>query len=128
MKKFKIFYIIISIITIAMIITKGFSSTVYIPLYNDSDFGMTGGFQKDLYLSMINAAIVLVIIILLIIVTINKNNNIRNKWLLLIGLIFLSMFIPIGIYSCSSGYNGIVADKNVSVLNIGYYLIIQPFI
>lgn len=122
MYKFKIFYVIVIIINIIMIFTKGFDGNVIIHSYNDADVGIIDGFQGNVWLSIINCFVVAIIIISTIIMTINKNNKINIKWILFVTTILLALFIPIGIHSYSGGIAGITDKKNIYLWNIAFYL------
>ena len=54
MKKYWIFYIIVAILTITMIVTKGFPSNLLMYSYNDVESGIIDGFQGEVSLSQIN--------------------------------------------------------------------------
>ena len=122
MNKFKIFYIIMIIISIIMIFTKSFYGNVIIYSYNDADNGIIDGFQGNVFLSIINCFIIAIIMILTLIMTFNKKNNIHVKWLWFVIIILLSVCIPIGVDSYSGGVAGIVAEKNLYLWNLLIYL------
>lgn len=122
MYKFKIFYVIVIIINIIMIFTKGFDGNVIIHSYNDADVGIIDGFQGNVCLSIINCFVVAIIIISTIIMTINRNNKMNIKWILFVTTILLALFIPIGIHSYSGGIAGITDERNIYLWNIAFYL------
>ena len=94
MKKFKIWYWIIFLIALVMAITKGFDIGIVI----NSNHG--GEAFEETSILLINFVIVLSILIFTLIITINKNNKIKFKWAVFIGIVFLSLFIPVAtIYS-----------------------------
>lgn len=113
MNKFKIYYIIVIILSILMIFTKGFHGNMIIYSYNDADLGIIDGFAGDIFLSIINCFIITVIIISSIIVTINKNNKTNKKWLLFALIILLSLCIPIGIHHYSGGFDGRINEQYI---------------
>lgn len=123
MDKFKIFYVIVIILSIIMVLTKGFDGNMIIYSYNDADIGIIDGFQENVFLSILNCFVVAIIIILTIIMTFNKNNKINIKWLLFVLTILLALSIPIGIDSYSGGIAGIIDEKNIYLWNIAFYLI-----
>lgn len=123
MDKFKIFYVIVIILSIIMVLTKGFDGNMIIYSYNDADIGIIDGFQENVFLSILNCFVVAIIIILTIIMTFNKNNKINIKWLLFVLTILLALSIPIGIDSYSGGFAGIIDEKNIYLWNIAFYLI-----
>ncbi|MBQ2639434.1 MAG: hypothetical protein IJF92_01550 [Bacilli bacterium] len=100
MKKFKMWYWIIFVFVLIMAITKGFDISIPINAYG------SGNFKGDISILLLNLILVLVIWIFLFIVTINKKNTIKSKWLILIGIIFISLFIPVGIHSYYAGVIG----------------------
>ena len=103
MKKYKIHYIIIYIIVLILAIAKGFDVNISIINYNDYAKGISNGYQGTIYISIINLIIVLAIWIYSLIITLKKNNKTKYKWLIFIGIILLSLFIPTGLHSYSSG-------------------------
>ena len=123
MKKFKISYILVLVFILTMIITKGFAANLYIHSYNDIDRGILDGFQGNIFISIYNCLIVFIVIIASILITFNKTNKTKNKILLLIILIFLSTYIPIGKDYYSGGVAGISDKKNVYIWNIITYFI-----
>ena len=122
MYKFKIFYVIVIIISIIMIFTKGFDGNMIIYSYNDADIGIIDGFQGVACLSIANCFVIAIIIILTIIMTFNKNNKINIKWILFMITILLALCIPIGIDSYSGGFEGIIDEQNIYLWNIVRYL------
>lgn len=122
MNKFKIFYVIVIIISIIMIFTKGFDRNIIIYSYNDADMEIIDGFQGDVYLSIINCFIIAIIIISIIIMTFNKNNQISIKWILFMITIILTLCIPVGIDSYSGGIAGIIDEQNIYLWNVMFYL------
>lgn len=123
MNRFKIFYVIIIILSIIMIFTKGFYGSIIIYSYNDADRGIIDGFQGNVFLSMINCFIIAIIMILTIIITFNKNNKINIKWLLFVAITLLVLYIPIGIHYYSGGIAGIIAENSIYLWNIVSYLV-----
>ena len=119
MKRFKMFYVIVMILNLILVFTKGFSANLIIYSYND---GMIDGFQGDISLSIINCLIIAIIIITTIITTLNKNNKINIKWLFCLVTIVIALFIPIGIHSYSGGIAGIIDEDNMYIWNIAFYL------
>ena len=77
MKKYWIFYIIVAILTITMIVTKGFPSNLLMYSYNDAESGIIDGFQGEVSLSQINIIYVSFFTLLTILVTISKKNKIK---------------------------------------------------
>ena len=96
MKKFKIYYIIVFLLSLILAISKGFNFSLLITSYSDKNID---GNQGTLYVLLINLIIVSLIWIVSFIVTLIKKNKINYKWLLFIGLILLTLFIPVSINS-----------------------------
>ena len=122
MKRFKMFYVVVVILNLILVFTKGFSANMLIYSYNDANKGIRDGFQGDVSLSIINCFIIAIIIILTMASTLNKNNKVKVKWLFSLVTIIFALFIPIGIHSYSGGIAGIVADDNMYLWNIVFYL------
>ena len=122
MKRFKMFYVVVVILNLILVFTKGFSANMLIYSYNYANKGIIDGFQGDVSLSIINCFIIAIIIILTIASTLNKNNKVKVKWLFSLVTIIFALFIPIGIHSYSGGFAGIVADDNMYLWNIVFYL------
>ena len=120
MKKYIMFYVVVMILNLIMAFTKGFSANIIIPSYND---GMIDGFQGYVLLSIINCFIIAIIIILTLTATLNKNNKIKIKWLFCLVTIMIALCIPIGIYSFSGGFWGIIDEDNLYLWNIVLYLV-----
>ena len=120
MKRFKMFYVITTILNIILAFTKGFSANMPIHSYSD---GMIDGFQGNVSLSFFNCLIIVIIIILTVVVTLNKNNDINKKWLFCLVTILSALCIPIGVHSYSGGFAGIVDENAMYLWNIGFYLV-----
>ena len=121
MKKFKLFYILIIIISVLMIITKGFEGNIVIQSYS---MNMVDGFNGNILLSPINSIIFIFIIGLTILFTVNKENETKYKWLLLIIIIvILLLFFPVAIDSGSGGISGISYESNVGFLQLISYIL-----
>ena len=122
MKRFKMFYVVVVILNLILVFTKGFSANMLIYSYNDANKGIRDGFQGDVSLSIINCFIIAIIIILTIVTTLNKNNKVKVKWLFGLVTIIFALFIPIGIHSYSGGIAGIIDEDNMYIWNIAFYL------
>ena len=112
MKKFKIFYGLIIIISIIMILTKGIPGdemiSSYYPPPNVSDGVITVS-----YLSIYNCIIDVVILIATATITLYKNNKIKYKWWLFVLIFILVLFIPIGNNFSSGGIAGRTDNTNI---------------
>lgn len=121
--KFKMFYVVVIILSLIMILTKGFSGNIIIYSYNDADIGIIDGFVGEIKLSILNCFVIVTIVILTIILTFNKKNGLNKKILLLILIILLSSLIPIGTHSYSGGLAGTINVDNISLWNIPIHLV-----
>lgn len=120
MKRFKMIYVIVMILDLILVFTKGFSANRIIYSYKD---GYKDGFQGNVLLSIINCLIIAIIIISTIITTLDKNNKINFKWIFCLITIMIALFIPIGIHSYSGGIAGIIDEDNMYIWNIVFYLV-----
>lgn len=114
MKKFKIFYIIVFLISLILAISKGFDFSVLVTSYSDKSID---GNQGTLYILLINLIIVLSIWIVSLIVTLKKKNKINHKWLLFICLILLTLFIPVSINSYYAKVAGVLNKDYIGLLD-----------
>ena len=103
MKNHKLYYWIIFGLVLIMAITKGFNIIIPINAYGN------GASKGDISILLLNFIFVLTIWILSFILTISKKNTIKFKWIILITIIVISLFIPVGIHSY---YAGIVGKYN----------------
>ena len=122
MKKYWIFYIIVAILTITMIVTKGFPSNLLMYSYNDVESGIIDGFQGEVSLSQINIIYVSFFTLLTILVTISKKNKLKFKWLFMCIIIGLMCLVRLGIDSYSGGIAGILGDQGIYLWNIWNYI------
>lgn len=122
MKKYWIFYIIVAILTITMIVTKGFPSNLLMYSYNDAESGIIDGFQGEVSLSQINIIYVSFFTLLTILVTISKKNKLKLKWLFMCIIICLMFLVRLGIDSYSGGIAGILGDQGIYLWNIWTYI------
>ncbi len=114
MKKYKIFYIIVFLISLILAISKGFDFSILVTSYSDKNID---GNQGTLYILLINIIIVLSIWIVSLIVTLKKKNKINHKWLLFICLILLTLFIPVSINSYYAKVAGILNKDYIGLLD-----------
>ena len=122
MKKYKIYYIVVTILTLIIIITKGFPCNLMMYSYNDVDTGIIDGYMGDVSLSTFNIVFASFFLLLTIIITISKKNKLKFKWLfmcIIIGLIFL---VRLGTDSYSGGITGILGDQGIYLWNIWKYI------
>lgn len=122
MNKFKVFYVVVIILSIVIILTEGFPANIIIDSYDDYDLGIIDGFQGYISLSITNCCIMAIIIILTAIITFNKKNKINKKILVFILIILLSFGIPIGTHFYSGGIAGTINKDNMYLWNISIYL------
>jgi chromate transport protein ChrA len=112
MKKYVYFYAMIFIITITLILSKGILLGVIVNTYDDyKDYGIVDGFSGKVELLTYNSIIALAIIISSIYFTFKRDNNIKIKIFILLGIFILLLFIPIGINYYSGGFAGITGQK-----------------
>lgn len=114
MKKYKIFYIIVFLISLILAISKGFDFSILVTSYSDKNID---GNQGTLYILLINIIIVLSIWIVSLIVTLKKKNKINHKWLLFICLILLTLFIPVSINSYYAKVAGVLNKDYIGLLD-----------
>ncbi|MBR3049365.1 MAG: hypothetical protein IKG58_02240 [Bacilli bacterium] len=114
MKKFKIYYIIVFLLSLILAISKGFNFSLLITSYSDKNID---GNQGTLYVLLINLIIVSLIWIVSFIVTLIKKNKINYKWLLFIGLILLTLFIPVSINSYYAKVEGVLNKDYIGIID-----------
>lgn len=114
MRKYKIFYIIVFLISLILAISKGFDFSILVTSYSDKNID---GNQGTLYILLINIIIVLSIWIVSLIVTLKKKNKINHKWLLFICLILLTLFIPVSINSYYAKVAGVLNKDYIGILD-----------
>ena len=122
MKKFEIFYVIIIIICIIMIWTKGFDWSIGINSEENGPEGIQFVVHDFItsreYLLIGNCIISSIIIISMIFMTLNKNNKIKIKWVLFIIITMSVLFIPLGENITSGGLYGITNQEYRYLWNI----------
>lgn len=123
MNRFKLFYVIIIILSLIMIFTKGFYGSIIVNSYDDINRGIIDGFQGNVFLSIINCSVIAIITILTLIITFNKNNKINIKWLVFVVIILLVLCIPIGTHHYSGGIAGIIGENSIYLWDIITYLV-----
>ena len=111
MNKFKIFYLIIIILCIIMIFTKGFNINITAFSYGNVPFAYDG-YSGHLSLLIVNIIIVSMIIISTIVITLLKSNKLKGKWLLFASIIILLLFVPIATNYYSGGITGKKVENN----------------
>lgn len=122
MKKYWIFYIVVALLTITMIVTKGFPSNLLMYSYDEVEQGIVDGFQGEVSLSQINIIYVSFFTLLTIVITINKKNKLKLKWLFMCIIIGLMFLVRLGIDSYSGGITGILGDQGIYLWNIWNYI------
>ena len=115
MKKYKIIYIVLILICIVMIITKGITirttiTQVIDPIATNMG-GVDGGYEYGIYI--FNMCILTIIFIISIVITFNKKNTVKLKYFIFICYFILLLWIPIGIR-----YGIIGKDDYISLINI----------
>lgn len=122
MKKYKIYYIVVIILTLIMIVTKGFPCNLMMYSYNDADIEIIDGYMGDVSLSTFNIIFVAFFFLLTIIITISKKNNLKHKWLFMSIVIVLMLLVRLGADTYSGGIAGILGDQGIYLWNIWKYI------
>lgn len=104
MKKYKLCYIVILIITLILIYTKGIKEPNFL-IYTFNDNGVDG-YSGENYLYILNIIIIMLNLVTSICLSINKNNKLNKKWLIFVILLIINLFIPIGYTIYSGGISG----------------------
>ena len=104
-RKIYLIYLIIMILEVVMILTKGFDTNVLIYSYIDGA-EVADGQSIEIYLSIFNTIIFFLILVVSAIITFNKNNEIKYKKIILFLIILLSLFIDCFVYHITGGIAG----------------------
>lgn len=119
MKKYKVIYVIIYLLLLILIFTKGINVGIEGNSYNDYyDKGIIDGFSGSSILLIYNLLIIITIFINSLIITLVKSNMIKYKSLIFIGILILLLFIPVSIEYRSGGIAGINEERYVNILMI----------
>lgn len=116
MKKFKIFYTVAIILLLIVGIIRYLGPCLPICVYNEAFFGIVDGFKHYFNVSIINFPLVIVSMILNFVYTLNKENKLKNKWILFAIIIIELIFIPLGTKSTRGGIAGVNIDEGMVYL------------
>lgn len=120
MKKYKIIYVILFILLLSLICTKGITIGIETSSYGGEQLIMDG-FYGSTILLIYNLILLICILIVSIVITFKKSNNTKYKIPILILIVLLALLIPITQENRSGGFAGIHEKKYFNVLNIKIY-------
>ena len=120
MKKYKIIYVILFILLLSLICTKGITSGIETSSYGGEQLIMDG-FYGSTILLIHNLILLICILSVSIVITFKKSNSTKYKIPILILIILLVLLIPITQENRSGGFAGIHEEKYFNVLNIKIY-------
>ena len=120
MKKYKIIYVILFILLLSLICTKGITIGIETSSYGGEQLIMDG-FYGSTILLIYNLILLICILIVSIVITFKKINNTKYKIPILILIVLLALLIPITQENRSGGFAGIHEKKYFNVLNIKIY-------
>ena len=109
MKKYRIIYVIMYLILLVLIFTKGID--IGFELYSHSDKYVIDGFNETNIVLIFNFSIIVAILIASLIITFSKNNIIKYKGIIIGILIILVLFIPVFVEHITGGEMG--ANKEI---------------
>jgi hypothetical protein len=115
MKKYKLVYVIIYILLLILVFTRGIDGGIVVSSYND---GMIDGFSRCNILLIYNYIIMVSIFVVSLIITFIKNNKVKCKSLIFIGIIILLLLIPTSEEHRSGGEAGINHKIYSNILKI----------
>ena len=119
MKKYKIIYVIIYLLLLVLIFTKGINIGIEGNSYNDyRDKGIIDGFSGSSIFLIYNFIIIITVFLVSLIITIVSSNKIKYKRWIFIGILFLLLFIPTYIEHRSGGVAGINKKIYINILTI----------
>lgn len=120
MKKYKIIYVILFILLLSLICTKGITSGIETSSYGGGQL-IIDGFYGNIILLIYNLILLICILSVSIAITFKKSNNIKYKIPILILIILLGLLIPVTQENRTGGVAGIHEKKYFNVLNIKIY-------
>ena len=119
MKKYKIIYIVLILICIVMIVTKGITVGTTIKEFGSQEMANIDGDYGYIDIFIFNICILLAILIISVCVTFNKKNTINLKYAILLCVFILLLWIPIGIQYNMGGSQLILGRETyISLINI----------
>ena len=111
MKKYKIIYVILFILLLSLICTKGITSGIETSSYGGGQL-IIDGFCGNIILLIYNLILLICILSVSIAITFKKSNNIKYKIPILILIILLGLLIPVTQENRTGGVAGI-HEKNI---------------
>ena len=119
MKKYKIIYIVLILICIVMIVTKGITVGTTIKKFGSQEMANIDGDYGYIDIFIFNICILLTIFIVSVCATFNKKNAIKFKYVILLGIFILLLWIPVGIQYNLGGSQLILGRETyISLINI----------
>ncbi len=119
MKKYKIIYIVLILICIVMIITKGITVGTTIKEFGSQEMANIDGDYGYIDIFIFNICILLEIFIVSVCVTFNKKNNIKFKYIILLLVFILLLWLPIGMQHNMGGSQLILGRETyISLINM----------
>lgn len=119
MKKYKIIYVIIYLLLIILVFTKGINIGIKGNSYNDYyDKGIIDGFSGSSIFLVYNFFIIICIFVVSLIITIIKSNKVKYKSFILVGIVILLLLIPTSIEHRSGGIVGINQERYTNILMV----------
>ena len=119
MKKYKIIYVIIYLLLLVLVFTKGINIGVEGNSYDDyRDKGIIDGFSGSNTFLIYNFIIIICTFIVSLIITIIKNNKTKYKSFIFAGIIILLLIIPTSIEYRSGGIAGINEERYTNILKM----------
>ncbi len=121
MKKYKIIYIVLILICIVMILTKGITVGTTIKEVGSQEIANIDGDYEYIDILIFNIGILLAILIVSVYVTFNKKNIIKLKYVILLCVFILLLWIPIGMQH-NMGGSQITLGRETYISLINMYL------
>ena len=119
MKKYKIIYIVLILICIVMIVTKGITVGTTIKKFGSQEMANIDGDYGYIDIFIFNICILLAIFIVSVCVTFNKKNNIKFKYIILLLVFILLLWLPIGMQHNMGGSQLILGRETyISLINM----------
>lgn len=119
MKKYKIIYVIIYLLLLILVFTKGINIGIKWNSYDDyRDKGIIDGFSGSSMFLIYNFIIVITVFLVSLIITIISSNKIKYKKWIFIGILILLLFIPTYFEKRSGGVDGIIKEIYINTLTI----------
>ena len=130
MKKYKIIYLIVIVVLLVLVCTKGIRIGIIINSFDDyKNSGIIDGFQGNTKFLIFNVIIIISIFITSLIITFKNDNKIKHKKIFLLIIIIALLFIPIFKETRSGGIAGIINKDYYSIINVKkiYNIIVKRY-